>query len=237
MAALSDMPKHEVDATEDNPRLLKAQQMTGSIRWLELYRSYLLAEELDEAPRGDHKEIIDHWARNMGMTPGTLKGHLGWARAIDLQLLTDTFEGEGISEQEWTQRIGTSHLQVIARARDQATDTRISPGEMVTLVVECYHGNWSVAELKAALRNRDLMAPERGLDTTPSKTPNTLCRVLRRIADVMEQTGQDIDMTRQLVGREHKEMPVPKALRRLGELVEQLYPRAAFRLVEEAETK
>lgn len=192
-SAVSEMPIHEQHQAEDNPRKLRAQKMTGSIRWLELYRAYLLADELGDAPRQDHKAIIDDWALSMGMTPATLGKHLGWARAIDLQMLADSFEGFGISEQEWTARIGTTHLQEIAKAKNQTTNLVATPGQMVDLVIECYHGNWSVAELKKALRERNLRAPEKGMKIEPTKNL-TACQLLAALARDLPKRGVDINL-------------------------------------------
>lgn len=226
MAAVTEMNRAEQYACEDDPDLLRAQQMTGSIRWLELYRSYLLAERLDKEPRDRHSDIIQHWATSMGMTPATLASHLGWARAIDLQMLNDSFEGFGIDEKEWTQRIGTSHLKEIAKAKNQTTNLVASPGQMVDLVIETYHANWSVAELLEVLRKRNLRAPARGMKADPTKNL-TACQLLKAMAEDLPKRGIDIDLGL-MPGDWGKPKKVARILEKLAWHFHQLYPNTEY---------
>lgn len=185
--ALSEMPFDEQRLTDDDPDLLEAVELTEEIRGKELLRAYKLREKLKRTPLEDHAAIIERWAQATGRSAGAWKGDLKWAYAIHPDDLLGVFQEEGISQGEWTARIGTSHLGAIARAKHQDNHQLLTSRERAEWARRAFHCNWSVDELTGALRDNDLLAAKRGSGlAAPSKMPTTLADLLRLMADAAE---------------------------------------------------
>ncbi len=227
MAALSDMPLSEQFLQDEDPDLLRACSMTGSIRWLEIYRGYLLQERLEKANPEEYEEIITAWGRAMGITPGTLKSHLRWARLIHLEDLLAVFEEEKIPSEEWTQRVGTTILRAIARARNLTTDWPISSREMAEWARRAYHANLSKAEMEDMLRDHDLLPPKAESELAPpTKLPATVAGLLELITAAVR--AHDISLTVTRNGR----VKIAPSLRKLADLIERQHPGAEFTIGE-----
>lgn len=232
MPALSEMAPDEIQRADMDPDLIRACSMTGSIRWLEIYRGYLLQERLQKAPHAERDEILQRWSHAMGVTQGTLKNHLKWAYGIQLEDITEIFALEGIGGNEWTQRVGTSHLHIIARTRDEY-DTPLTSRERAEWVRRAYHANLSVAELEGMLRDADLLPPKRNLKTKPIQAGKpTACSLLETLAAHLKVSNQDFELD---IKPEAIQQPMKawKALYKLAELYGERFPKAEFRLSEE----
>ena len=229
MASLSMMTEEEQYRQDEDPDLLKACSMTGSIRWLEIYRGYLLQDRLEKANLEEYEGIITAWGRAMGITPGTLRSHLRWARLIRLEDLLAVFEEESIPSEEWTQRVGTTILRVIARARNLATDWPISSREMAEWARRAYHANLSKAEMEDMLRDHDLLPPKAESELAPpTKLPTTASGLLELITTAVKANDIPLTVTR---GGKAKIGP---ALRKLADLIDKQRPGAEFRIGKEA---
>lgn len=195
MATVSTMtPQQQKEAGHDPHReqyLVKT--IVGRIQAIE--RAYTLHDSLENT-RGldEYDSVLDQWARESGRSRWALTDEAFWAERIPRETLHRAFAAEGIDIKEWAERIDPGHLLVIARATDQATHRVLSPKEMAQIAVETFHATWTVAELRDALRQRGLLAPEKqGLAGTPTKGI-TACQALRQLADYLERTGRDFPM-------------------------------------------
>lgn len=236
MRTVSEMTEAEKYQVDDDPDLLRATQMTGSIRWLEVYRAYLLVERLEKAKRADHNEIMENWARAMGMTKDTLKTHRRWAEAIRWDDLNAVFDEEDISSKEWTTRIGTTHLKTVARAKDLATNQPLTSREMAIWVRRAYHANLKVDELEQMLRDQDLLPPKQGVESTPIEPGKlTGCRLLEMLAAHIRGDGKDFELNL-TKGAWASPVRVHRLLQRVTDLIRDRHPDLAYKPPEEGKT-
>lgn len=191
-AVISDMTRQEQYLADDDPDLLKAQQMTGSIRWLELYRSYLLRDVMDRTPREGQDEVLAKWAMAMGRSKGAWRNDLKWTYRIKMDDLLAVFEEAGIQQNEWTGQIGTSHLGAIARAINPITNEPLTSEEMAGWAFDCYNAAWSVEELRDQLRAFGYLPAKRGIEALPPTKAMTAAKLLSIMAEQMVKSGKDV---------------------------------------------
>jgi hypothetical protein len=163
-------------------------------------------------------------------SPGALWKEVGWARAIKEDDLKGVFEACGISEHEWSQSVGTSHLQVIGKTKEQDTDRLLTSKERADLVFECYHANWSVDELKTELRKRDLLPLARGMKAKPTTSPITLASLMVAMGTDLMERGHDMPLSFSLESWKQPK-PVAAVLRWMADQYEKNAPEAMYKPV------
>mgnify|MGYP001564337927 CR=1 FL=1 len=234
MPALSEMTDAEKHLAHDDPDLLAVLSLTEDIRGNELLRAYKLRQKLEKSSRSLHEEIIDRWAAATGRSKGAWLSDLKWANAIDPDDLVEVFEEEEIPQREWVQRVGTSHLRVIARAKLQDTHLLLTSRERAEWIRRSYHSNLSVAELEAMLRDHDLLPPKRGAASKPIEAGKTTSiDLLRMMADSLQEQGRAIDFSGMLAKRPaDKPIDIVAFLQFLAGEYKREHPGAEFRLGE-----
>lgn len=233
MATLSEMPVHERYLVETDPILCEAIGVTENIRGGELFRAYLLRKRLKAVPSEQHKAILEGWALHIGRSVGAWKSDLKWAYAIDPDDLLGVFAEEDLTQNDMVQRVGTSHLFVIAKAR-HSEDVRLTSREMAEWALRCYHNNLSVSELTDTLRDHDLLPPKRPSKLSPpTQSPTRAAQILRVLADYLETASIDTDLSMQLAKQGAKPIRVGVFLEWLGAEYRLDMPSAVFALVGE----
>jgi hypothetical protein len=223
--AISEMPIEEQYLQDDDPDLLVVLSITSNIRGGEVLRAYKLRQKLKKTPREAHEKLIERWALATGRSAGAWKADLKWANAIDPDDLLAVFAASHVTQDEWVQRIGTSHLRTIARVKDLSSHSRAK------WAWRAYDANLSVTELEQLLRDSDLLPPKRGSGTVPvaAGTPATACDLLERMAAHLRSQGIDLDLSAKLAQRQSdRPIDVAKFLSFLSSEFGKQRPGAAF---------
>lgn len=165
-------------------------------RWkrdLTIQQAYWLRERLDQCRSEDERDaVIQEQAEAAGLPVYKVRDMARWTEYLRKQDLIDAFARESIAASEWLERLTAGHLEALKDIKDQKTFRLPTSRERAAILVEAYHANWGVHELKAALVERNLLPVPKGMPIKPMPAGTlTIGQILVAMGQEMIRSGYD----------------------------------------------
>jgi hypothetical protein len=194
-------------------------------RWkrdLTIQQAYWLREKLDRCRSENERDgVLEAAAAASGLSLYKIRDMARWTEHLRRDDLVGAFAEAGIAGAEWLERITASHLDVLKDVRDQKTFRLPTSQERAAILVEAYHANWSVDDMKAELIERGLLPAPKGMPSRPL-APGTLTlgQLLVQIGQEMQRSGHD-DPAAKL----YLDLTQPQPIHKLLWLIQERYGR------------
>ena len=211
---------------------MKDDTFVQAERWkrdLTIQQAYWLREKLDQCRSEDERDaVMRSVAEASGLSEYKVRDMARWTEHLRREDLVNAFAEHGIAAAEWLERLTAGHLDALKDVRDQKSFRLPTSRERAAILVEAYHANWSLTDLKGALVERGLLPKPKGMPLRPLPPGTlTLGQLLVQIGQEMQRSGYD-DRTDLLHTDLTKPQPIYKLLWLIQERYGRVYPDRFF---------